>query len=622
MPDSLSYYGMQMDTKKELRLLLNIFLFSTIILVIIGLAFSISYYFLIYLEPSFASENINYVKSASAEEITPGSEINLELSYGNSGNREVRDFEVEFFIPQYTSLKSTSQPGKYNEQTNSIIFESKSLKKEEIQKILVTLLADTPLDNDSVIQFKDAKTTYILSGQPVSGIIKNSAICKIKSTPVMVLSEMELKDSDGGEINTGNIISFAFNTANTGDMNASGVEVTAVIPPKTSLVESSIVPAGYEIKNGSIIWNLGAMEVNHPVDFSFVVKVLNGFKDYEKISGQANLKSSQSANISSQVEGVVRLFPNLSNSTISLSDINGEFLWAGDRILVKAVLINDGDRSAENVEFNCAIPENSSYIKDSASCEGAVISFAKNELLFEIAEIEAGQKKEVIFEIQASPKMTRGWTLKTDFGLLASGVEFDFVQAQIEVKANYQITIACLGDSLIAITQWPQILDSLLEATFNHADYNVIASGIRGEMAPGGFNRFDSSIAKYHPQIVVVGYGTNDIGSGTDKFGYYLSAIVQKAKNINATVFLESLGYINTSAVYGKSDWPDYQKVIYQIGSSYGVPVVDIYTPLSQNPQLYLTDWVHYTPEGSSVVAHAVYNYIVQYLDSEGKRKQ
>ena len=611
-----------MDTKKELRLLLNIFLFSSIVLVIIGLAFSISYYFLIYLEPSFTSENINYVKSASAEEITPGSEINLELSYGNSGYREVRDFEVEFFIPQYTSLKSTSQPGKYNEQTNSIIFESKSLKKEEIQKILVTLLADTPLDNDSVIQFKDAKTTYILSGQPVSGIIKNSAICKIKSTPVMVLSEMELKDSDGGEINTGNIISFAFNAANTGDMNASGVEVTAVIPPKTSLVESSIVPAGYEIKNGSIIWNLGAMEVNHPVDFSFVVKVLNGFKDYEKISGQANLKSSQSANISSQVEGVVRLFPNLSNSTISLSDINGEFLWAGDRILVKAVLINDGDRSAENVEFNCAIPENSSYIKDSASCEGAVISFAKNELLFEIAEIEAGQKKEVIFEIQASPKMTRGWTLKTDFGLLASGVEFDFVQAQIEVKANYQITIACLGDSLIAITQWPQILDSLLEATFNHADYNVIASGIRGEMAPGGFNRFDSSIAKYHPQIVVVGYGTNDIGSGTDKFGYYLSAIVQKAKNINATVFLESLGYINTSAVYGKSDWPDYQKVIYQIGSSYGVPVVDIYTPLSQNPQLYLTDWVHYTPEGSSVVAHAVYNYIVQYLDSEGKRKQ
>ena len=611
-----------MDTKKELRLLFNIFLFSFIILVIIGLAFFISYYFLIYLEPSFASENINYVKSASAEEINPGSEINLELSYGNSGNREVLDFEVEFFIPQHTSLKAASQPGKYNETTNSIIFESKSLKKGEGQKILVTLLADKPLDNESVLQFKDAKTNYTLSGQPVSGIIKNSAICKIKSSPVMVLSKLDLKDSDGGEINTGNIISFSFNADNTGDMNASGVKVTAVIPPKTSLIESSIVPAGYEIKDESIIWNLGAMEVNHPVDFSFEVKILKGFKDLEKISGLANLKSSQSADISSQVEAVVRLFPDLSNSTISLSDSNGEFLWAGDRILVKAMLINDGDKSAENIEFNCLIPKNSTYVKDSASCKGAGISFTQNELIFKIAEIKAGEKKEVTFEIQASPKMTKGWTLETNFGLLAGSVKFDFVQAQIEVKANYQITIACLGDSLIAITQWPQILGSLLESTFNHADYNVIASGIRGEMAPGGFNRFDSSIAKYHPQIVIVGYGTNDIGSGTEKFGYYLGSIVQKAKNINATVFLESLGYINANAVYGKSDWPDYQKVIYQIGSYYGVPVVDIYTPLSQNPQLYLTDWVHYTPEGSSVVARAIYNYIVQYLDSEGKRKQ
>jgi len=611
-----------MDTKKELRLLLNIFLFSFIILVIVGLALFISYYFLIYLEPNFSNENINYIKSASAEEINPGSEINLELSYGNTGNREVRDFKVEFFIPQHTSLKAASQPGKYNEATNSIIFESKSLKKGEGQKILVTLLADKPLDSGSVIQFKDAKTNFTLSGQPLPGIIKNSAMCKIKSSTVMVLSKIELKDSDGGEINSGNVISFAFNADNTGDMNASGVEVTAVIPPKTTLIESSIIPAGYEIKGGNIIWNLGAMEANHPVDFSFEVKILNGFKDLEKISGMAILKSSQGADISSQVEAEVRLFPDLGNSTISLSDSNGEFLWAGDRVLVKAMLINDGDKSAEDVVFSCVIPENSSYIRDSAICEGADISFTQNELLFKLPEIKEGEKKEVIFEIKTSPKMTKGWTLKTDFGILASGVKFDFVQAQIEIKANYQITIACLGDSLIAITKWPQILGSLLESTFNHADYNVIASGIRGEMAPGGFNRFDSSIAKYKPQIIIVGYGTNDIGSGTDKFGYYLSAIVQKAKNINSTVFLESLGYIDTNAVYGKSDWPDYQKVIYQVGASYGVPVVDIYTPLSQNPELYLADWVHYTPEGSAVVAHAIYNYIVQYLDSEGKRKK
>src|SRR5665811_2274690 len=160
MPDSLLCCGMQMDIKKEPRTLLKFFLSSSIILILIGIALFISYYFLIYLEPNFDNENINYIKSASAEEINPGSDINAELSYGNSGYREVRDFTVEFFIPQHTKLKATSQPGKYYEKKNSIIFESKSLEREEGQKILVTLIADKPLDNSTVIKLKDAQTSY------------------------------------------------------------------------------------------------------------------------------------------------------------------------------------------------------------------------------------------------------------------------------------------------------------------------------------------------------------------------------------------------------------------------------------------------------------------------------
>jgi uncharacterized repeat protein (TIGR01451 family) len=610
-----------MDIKKELRTVLNIFLLSAIILIFIGSALSISYYFLIYLEPNFDNTGINYIKSASPEEARPDSEINVELSYGNSGYREVKDFTVEFFIPQHTKFKISSQPGKYFKRKNSIIFESKSLKKEEGSKILITLLTDKPLDSGTVIILKDAQINYRVADKSLSGTIKSDVKYKIKSTPDIALSKMELKDKDGGDINMGDEISFAFNAVNTGDMNATGVEVTVVVPIRTSLIESSISPDGYEIKDGSIIWNLGAMEINRPVDFSYNLKVLTGFKDFEKITGSAKLTSGQGTDLLIQAEGEVRLFPDLGNSGITLADKNGEFLWAGDRIIVKAVLINDGERSAEQVRFNCPIPKNTSYVKDSAVCEGAEISLDNNELLFKIAEIKVGEKKEVVFEIQISPKMTAGGVVKTIFDLSANGTKFDFPDAQIKIKANYQVTIACLGDSLVALSNWPQILDSLLESTFVHADYNVIASGIRGELASGGFNRFDSSIAKYKPQIVIVGYGTNDIGSGTGRFSQYLSGIVQKCRNISATVFLESLGYINTSMEPSKSDWPGYQKVIYQIGASYRVPVIDIYSPLSSNPGLYVADWVHYTPEGSSVVAHTIYNYVIQYLDSEGRRK-
>src|SRR5680860_673091 len=148
---------MQMEIKKEPRKLINIFLFSFIIIIFVELAMFASYYFLIYLEPNFDSENVNYVKSASAGEVSPDSEITLELSYSNTGYREVSDFTAEFFIPQHTTLKNTSQPGKYYKGKNSVIFESKSLKRDEGQKILITLLTDKPLDSGTVIKFKDVE---------------------------------------------------------------------------------------------------------------------------------------------------------------------------------------------------------------------------------------------------------------------------------------------------------------------------------------------------------------------------------------------------------------------------------------------------------------------------------
>jgi lysophospholipase L1-like esterase len=404
-------------------------------------------------------------------------------------------------------------------------------------------------------------------------------------------------------------------------MNATGVLITAKIPEKTTLIEGSISPEGYEIKDGSIVWNLGSMAINHDFNFKYSLEVQEGFTDYEKITGSASLKSGQGQEASIRAEGEVRLFPDLGSSTVSMNDKDGGNLWAGDKVVVKAVLANDGERSAEQVILNCPVPENSSYVKGSATCRDAEISFDNNKVIFVIPEIKPGESSEAVFEIQVSPKMSSGGAIDASFDLSANGIEFVLPDSEIKVKANYQVTVACLGDSLIALSNWPQILDSLLEATYAHSDYNIIASGIKGEMAPGGYNRFDDSIAKYKPQIVIVGYGTNDIGSGTDKFSHYLSAIVQKIKNINATPFIESLGYINVNMEPLKADWASYQSVIYQTGDFYNVPVIDIYSPLSSDPGTYIADWVHYTPEGSSVVAHTIYNYIVRYLDSEGRRK-
>ncbi|HAX18405.1 MAG TPA: hypothetical protein DCY00_07420, partial [Actinobacteria bacterium] len=363
-------------------------------------------------------------------------------------------------------------------------------------------------------------------------------------------------------------------------------------------------------------------KIDNETSFSYNLKILEGVQKDEVLINTASLRSLQGDNLQASAESVVKLFPDLGNSAITLFDKNGEYLWAGDVISSNIVIENNGDVWAEDVILKCPVPQYTRYVPGSAKCDGVeIIESGEDEIIFKINRIDIGEKKEAVLDFQVSSGMTNGGTIKTDFSLGSNGADFEIEQAEIGVKANFKVTIVCMGDSLVAKSNWPQILGSMLESTYPRSDYSIIASGIPQETASGGFYRFDSSVAGYRPHIIIIGYGTNDTGGGTDKFSYYLNGLVGKAKSINATVFLESLGYINTSMEPSKTGWPEYQRIIYNIGAANGIPVIDIYTPLSRDPGRYVLDWVHYTPEGSAVVAQTIFHYVVQYLDGYGMRK-
>lgn len=607
-----------MLVKKFRSKILNISVLVSIIILFIGLGFLVSYIFLIKLTPSFDDENFNYIKSLSPYDIKPGDEIQLELSYQNTGFREVKDVYIEFKIPSNTKLKSSVWSGKYFEKNGKVILEGGSLKRGEGAKVHLFLIVDKPLDNDTEIKVEDVELQYKIKDENFTKKLESQVVFKIVSSPIFYLSPVELKDVDGGDLRMGDEIDVSFLTTNTGDMNGRNVIISAKIPPKTEVISDFIYPKNFEIEDDAIIWNFATYEINKETNFKFRLKVLNGFQDNETINQKINLVSEDGKNISMEASIVVKLFPDLGESIVKLEDKDDEYTWPGDIISASIIIKNTGDIEAKNVKLICNIPANTILVKNSARCENASIDNSPEKVTFLIDKIDVNEEKKVSIEFQISPKMTNGGAIKTDFYLEANRVSFNIKNADIKVKPNFKVTIACMGDSLIALSNWPQILGNMLESTYPRADYNVIASGIQGETASRGFQRFDSSIAKYKPQIVIIGYGTNDTGGGTDKFRYYLSGIVGKAKNIGAQIFLESLGYVNATKEPSKADWPTYQKIIYEVGATNGVPVIDIYTPLSQNPDAYLIDWVHYTPEGAEVVARTIFHYLAQHLNEYG----
>ena len=96
------------------------------------------------------------------------------------------------------------------------------------------------------------------------------------------------------------------------------------------------------------------------------------------------------------------------------------------------------------------------------------------------------------------------------------------------------VTIAFLGDSITqgcfecyfdengvqtvfdAKSAYPARIKEILNTLYPSAQINIINSGISGDNAVNGNNRFERDIAPFHPDMVVVSFGLNDSCQGVE----------------------------------------------------------------------------------------------------------
>ena len=128
-------------------------------------------------------------------------------------------------------------------------------------------------------------------------------------------------------------------------------------------------------------------------------------------------------------------------------------------------------------------------------------------------------------------------------------------------KNNYNekpVTIAFLGDSVThgcfecyfdnqnniqtifePKNGYPTRVKEMLNLLYPSAQINIINSGISGDNAQGGNNRFERDIAPHSPDLVVVSYGLNDSTKGVDSVDVYLKnleEIFNKIKRIGSEI--------------------------------------------------------------------------------------
>lgn len=135
-----------------------------------------------------------------------------------------------------------------------------------------------------------------------------------------------------------------------------------------------------------------------------------------------------------------------------------------------------------------------------------------------------------------------------------------------DIYGKSSVTIAFLGDSvtqgcfecyLTSETTLETVFDyknaystrlrEILNVLYPKTQINIVNSGISGDNATNGANRYERDISEYSPDLVVVSYGLNDSGAGRDgvkAYGDALSTIFEKVKKDDAECIFLTQNYM------------------------------------------------------------------------------
>ncbi|MCD4670790.1 MAG: DUF11 domain-containing protein [Actinomycetia bacterium] len=601
--------------KKNIIIIVSVF-----VVVLIAAAAGYYYYFHIYSMPNFEDELYNNVVTASMERISPGDSLTYKVNYKNSGYRDVDILQITIGIPENTSLESSTGGGTYDEQNRLLQYTIKKIPRESSGSIEFVMEVAEPLDSGTEIIPGEVKFDYSIGEGSFEKLLDSGGGHIVESSPDFSSLSVSSVDINGGILGLEDEIKYTINIKNTGNMIARDVEVRSRLSPHMSPNGSYISQSG-KYSDGCVVWDFEELLPGEQKTLTFRAKLESGeVGDREEIINSTALIYGGEVKAEKEVVNIVRLFPDFSESTATIADTNGgSYLWSGDTVRVKVTIRNTGQIKADDYRLFCPIPGPATYVSRSGTAEGIKWSDDIKGLIWDLSGLEVGESKEITFNMTVdSSYYYKSGTITTDFHIAAGDEDFVIEPVSIYIQGHPYLNVVAMGDSLIAKSDWVQRLDGKLEAAYPAADYNTLASAVSGEASYQGLARFDGTVAPLHPHILIVAYGTNDAGGSLSYFQYSIDSIVAKAKNIGATVFINLIGPISAS---GKSNWPRYNEVIMAVSAKYGVPVINVTSPLSQNTGKYLSDGVHYTPAGSEVVAQTVFNSISQYLNGLGGRR-
>ena len=189
------------------------------------------------------------------------------------------------------------------------------------------------------------------------------------------------------------------------------------------------------------------------------------------------------------------------------------------------------------------------------------------------------------------------------------------------------IRVACVGDSITAITGYPSDLQSLLGANYSVGNFGHSGATVSLGTFCSYMNQSEFEEAlNFQPQIVVIMLGTNDDHNWAYPFESnferdytaIISAFQQLGSKPQIWIATPPPIFNNTSDLTNAYLSEMLIPQIQDLANKLNLPLIDVNSAFGNNPA-YFTDGVHPNSQGAQIIANEVYNAISSY-DAQSQR--
>jgi len=432
----------------------------------------------------------------------------------------------------------------------------------------------------------------------------------------------------GSDIYTGDRINFEIVIKNESSKNAENIRVINTPPQKLENIALEENSGGlYDPTSKKIIWDIAEIGAGKTIRIKFSAVAGKDFEDREKFTIKVSAFYGDKLLSEKASEAVVNGVAEYTGTTVKVKDLSGGKVWSRDKIKYTILVKNNGKKDGLNITLNCPVPVGTGYVEGTAEAvsEGSdfILSPNKSLLQWKIGKLKRGEVKEFSFNVFVADYLTFETEIKSGFFIEARGQKIELENTLLKVTPFSFHSVVCMGDSHVVISKWPEILAGLLEKQYTHAKFNIISSGVKGEMANQAIGRFDKDVRIYKPDILIIGYGTNDAGEEAGLFRYHMDILLKQATSTGAKVFVYGVGFIDTSISkwINKANYTVFNDILKNdLCPKYGAVYIDLYSVMSKDSKNYIKkDGMHWTKAGTEFAANEIFITMTQYLDIDGR---